>query len=183
MKKLFAILLTVIMVCSLSVPGWAAEATTEVTEFTWDEVKDAAPEVEPDARFVQIANWNLCMWLPRAFTEQELTEEDIEWGAVSFLTTEDGEATIEIETEDNVEGDGLDVWRDAFVNIGYEDAEIVVINGIQALMYSDEANDLLNVFFPLIDSGKMLHFTFWPYTDEDFQSVIYMMVSSLQEME
>ncbi len=191
MKKLIAVLLTIVMVCSLSVSAWAApqkvsaKTSTEadVTEFNWEEVEDAAPDVDPDAAFFQVGDWNLKMWIPSVFTEQELTDEDIADGILSFMATEDGEAGVMITISDNEGGDGLDAWRDALVDLGCEDAEIIVINGIEALAYSDEDSDTMNVIFLLLDSEEVLQFTFWPWSDEDFQAVVYIMISSLQAME
>ena len=179
MKKLIAILMTIAMLCSVSVSAFAA-TTTEVEEITWADVADTAAEVDPDAAFVQIADWNLCMWLPSIFSEQELTDEDIENGYISYLTLEDESAAVAI-TMEAVECD-LETLQEGALEAGIEEAEVLMINGIKMLVYTDEENDIINAVCQDEDDVE-LWFTFWPASDEGFEAVAYLMIASLQPIE
>ena len=177
MNKLLTILMTLVLLCTLSCLGTAEETTT----FTWDEVANEVDNIDPDAKIVQIADWNLCMWLPSAFSEDELTQEDIDYGYISRLIDAQQTSMVAITIDESLQA-SLDDWLKAFVDSGYTDAEIVVINGIQALMYTDSKNDTINVMYLLVDSDQVLLFSFYPYSDENFKAIIYYMVSSLQEL-
>jgi len=63
---------------------------------------------------------------------------------------------------------------------GVDDAEIVVINGIKAVMAGDEENDCMVIDYPMED-GSVLEFSFCPASDEDFAQVALLMASSIQE--
>lgn len=180
MKKFIAIFLTVVVLCSAVL---CVSAQEEMEVITWDSFSEQAAEVDPDAGFYQIGDLNLKMWIPSVFSEQELTEEDYADGYLSVLTTADESAEIIFTVEDTEGVNDLEIWMEAFKELGYEDTEIGVINGIQALTYSDSERDTGNVCYLLLDSDQIMQITFWPISDEGFASVAYLMISSIQAME
>ena len=180
MKKLIAILMTVALLCSLSVSAMAA-TTTEMAELVWEDFAETAEAVDADAGFYQIADWDLYMWIPSIFAEQELTEEDIEYGYISYLTPEDESAAVAIIVDDD-QGMSLEEWEQALNDAGYE-TEIGAINGIKALVYEDPEADTLHVLYILLDSDQTMEFIFWPMSDEGFAGVASIMIASLQSEE
>lgn len=149
---------------------------------SWEDVKDSAAEVDPNGQFAQIGDWNFCMWLPSVFTPYELTQEQVDSGISAILGTPDGSGLISITETAGTEAT-LEEWRDALISIGCEDAEIAVVNGIRAVLYSDKETDSLNVMYCVEDSGETMQFTFSPISNEGYAAVATLMVSSLQAIE
>ena len=177
MKKLIAILLALTMLSAFAVSAFAETETK--AELKWADAEEAALKADPDAGFYQIGDLDLYMWIPSIYLEVELTEEDVKEGYVSVLSTEDEEAMVIIAT---IEGEGitLEEFYQTAIEEGYEDAEIGVINGIEALMYSDEEEDAANVICYLKDSGNFLQISFYPFSDETYGGLASLMIHSLQ---
>lgn len=176
MKKLFALILTVAML--LSFAAFAEEAES----INWADVEATAAEIDADAKMCQIADYNLQMWIPSAFTETELSEENVANGYISILQTADEAGAILILKDEGVDAD-LEAWCQGFIESGYEDAEIEVINGIQAITYTDTENDTLNVMYKINDSTEVLQFTFAPASDEGMAAIAMFCAASIQPIE
>ena len=144
----------------------------------WETVKDTAAQVDKDAKLVKIADTGLAMWVPSALVEGELTEEDVKNGYIAYLSTLDESDSVGIYTwGENMDLVGLVKY---YAGNGVDDAEIVMINGIKAVMSSDEENDCMLVDYPMED-GSVLEFSFCPASDEDFAQFALLMASSIQE--
>ena len=179
MKKLLAILLVLAMLSALSVSAAAATATAE-NVLTWTDFEEDVKATGIDADFVQIGDLNLMMWLPSVFSEQELTDEDVQNGYLSYLTTDDESAVIAIMSVDLDES--LEEWEQELPDYGVTDAEMGIVNGYRALVYSTPEDDTMCIDFE-VESGEILEFTFYPMSDEDFQAVAAIMMTSLQPIE
>ena len=73
MKKLLAILLTLAVLCSVSVTALAAD--TDVQTFVYTDVAEDLAEIDEDGAFHQVGNY--VIWLPSFFEEKELSEERV----------------------------------------------------------------------------------------------------------
>lgn len=175
MKKLIALMMSIAMLLTMSCAALA-------DEINWTDYESAAAEIDPDGALMQVADYNLVMWVPSIFSEQELTEENIADGYISVLSTADESASIIIMKDEGVEAD-LETWCQGFIEAGYNDAEIDVINGVQALTYSDSESDMACVLYKIEDSNEVLQFSFMPMSDEGFAAVAFCMAASLQPME
>ena len=178
MKKLLAILLVLAMLSALSVSAAAATATAE-NVLTWTDFEEDVKATGIDADFVQIGDLNLMMWLPSVFSEQELTDEDVQNGYLSYLTTDDGSAVIAIMSVDL--GESLEEWEQELPDYGVTDAEMGIVNGFQALMYSVPEDDTMCLDFET-ESGEVLEFTFYPMSDEGYQTIAAIIMASIQPM-
>lgn len=178
MKKLIAVFLAIAMLCALSVSAAAATETENVLNWADVEADVEASGIAGD--FFQIGDNNLMMWLPSVFSEEELTEEDIENGYLSYLTTSDGSAVIAIMSVDI--GESLEDWEEELPDYGVTDAEMGVINGYKALMYSTPEDDTMCVDFET-EGGEIIEFTFYPMSDEDFSGLAFLITMSLQPIE
>ena len=144
----------------------------------WETVKDVAAQVDKDGKLVKIADTGLAMWVPSVMVEGELTEEDVNNGSICYLAPVDDSASVNIFTwGENMDLVGLVKY---YAGNGVDDAEIVVINGIKAVMAGDEENDCMVIDYPMED-GSVLEFSFCPASDEDFAQVALLMASSIQE--
>ena len=178
MKKLVAVLMAIAMLCALSVSA-AAETTTE-NVLNWTDVEEDVKAAGLEGDFVQIGDNNLKMWLPSAFSESELTDEDIENGYIAYLVTDNESEVIAIMSVNL--GESLEEWEEELPDYGITDAEMGVINGYKALMYSTPENDTMCVDFETED-GEILEFTFYPMSDEDFSGLAFLITMSLQPLE
>ncbi|MBQ5787595.1 MAG: hypothetical protein IIW12_05270 [Oscillospiraceae bacterium] len=144
----------------------------------WETVKDAAAQVDKDGKLVKIADTGLAMWVPSVMVEGELTEEDVNNGSICYLAPVDDSASVNIFTW----GEDMDLVGlvKYYAGNGVDDAEIVVINGIKAVMAGDEENDCIVIDYPM-ENGSVLEFSFCPASDEDFAQVALLMASSIQE--
>ena len=180
MKKLLAILMVLAMLFALSVSAAAATATTAENVLNWTDYEADVNATGIDADFVQIGDLNLMMWLPSVFSEAELTDEDIQNGYVSYLVTDDESAVIAIMSRDL--GMSLEEWEQELPDYGVTDAEMGIVNGYRALVYSTPEDDTMCIDFE-VESGEILEFTFYPMSDEDFQAVASIIIASLQPIE
>lgn len=178
MKKAFTILMAAVMLFVLSASAFAAATTENV--LNWTDVEADVEKAGMDAGFVQIGDMNLKMWLPSVFKEEELTEEDIENGYIAYLVTKDNAEIISIMSVDI--GASLEAWEKELPDYGVTDAEMGIINGFKALIYSVPEDDTMCVDFEA-DSGEILEFTFYPMSDEEFASVASLITMSLQSIE
>ena len=116
--------------------------------------------------------------VPSVLLDVELTEEDVKNGSICYLAPLDDSASVNIFTwGENLDLAGLLKY---YADNGIKDAEIVVINGIKAVMAGDEANDCMIIDYPM-DNGSALEFSFCPASDKDFAQVALLMASSIQE--
>ncbi len=99
-------------------------------------------------------------------------------GSICYLAPVDDSASVNIFTW----GEDMDLVGlvKYYAGNGVEDAEIVMINGIKAVMAGDEENDCIVIDYPM-DNGSVLEFSFCPASDEDFAQVALLMASSIQE--
>ncbi len=173
MKKLIALMLTFIMVCSLSVSAWAipkkigteTAAETEETAYNWDDIKDAVEA--DDGRFYTFDEIALKIWIPEDLEECELTDEDREAGFIAYFADDDEEEVISAVLAD-VGVESLEDWMSELKDeYGITDCDTVTVNGYDAVIYSDEEEDCFCLDF-VTESGKLLEFTFFPYSDDDF---------------
>ncbi len=82
----------------------------------------------------------------------------------------------------NVEGMTLDGVLEEAVAQGMVDPEIVIINGLSAVSYKDEANNAGCVV--LVDTNcNVITFTLMPIEDEDAELALGLIMSSLMPMD
>ena len=174
MKKLLAILLTLAVMCSFGVSALAAD--TETTTFTWEAVQKDAAEVDKDGQFAQIGTFGI--WIPSIYTAADLTEERIEQGYLANLVTKDLSSAVMAFTDTADGWSNLDDLAKQYNEAGME-AEVVNVNGLPALLFTNAESDTINVSF-LESDDTTVTFSFYPYSDENVAALSYLMISSIQ---
>ena len=159
MKKLLAILLTLAVMCSFGVSALAAD--TETTTFTWEAVQKDAAEVDKDGQFAQIGTFGI--WIPSIYTAADLTEERIEQGYLANLVTKDLSSAVMAFTDTADGWSNLDDLAKQYNEAGME-AEVVNVNGLPALLFTNAEADTINVSF-LESDDTTVTFSFYPYSD------------------
>ena len=174
--------LTSIMAASIQKEGLTPPPTRppvekEITSLRWKEVREKAAEVDPDGKLIQIGDLNLCLWVPSIFDAYRASEE--KKGQVACFTTPDSEMTVAVTT---VYGAGItmEMWQDALIKGGYTDAAVITVNGIQAVTYSDTANDTMNMICEMDGSMDVMQLTFSPASNKAFSTLSALMIASIQ---
>ena len=178
MKKLL-VMLTLLCVALLP---FAVMAETATETITWDEV--GAPMAEAagiEGDFYAMEELNLAIWLPDELNEVEITEEDAAEGILSVLTDEEGSCALII-TCVNQEGITLEELLASAIEDGMKEPELVNINGLDALCYTDAENNAGCIALVYTD-GDVVIFSFTPIDVEGADVIFGLIMSSLMPLE
>ena len=185
MKKLFALILAALMVL-----GCAAVASAEqeqTLELNWEEYA-AEIEASEEAKatlagdFVTMEEIALKLYIPAAFEQVELTDEDREAGYIAYFAMGE-DAGIGIQYVD-AGGMSLEEYAQVLTEeYGYECTNAVV-NGLPALGYSFTEDDRETAVLAFAtEKGYILEISFAPTNDEGFSAVATVLMASVQAAE
>ena len=176
MKKFLLIMAAVLLLTASAV---CAQETATVTEVNWSDIEQTVLENDLGGGFYSVGELGIKMWIPDVLTETELSEEDIENGYLSYLTTQEEDAVAAI-TATDLDGVSLKDYAKLLEGEdGVKEIEYVLLNGIEAVSYDMPENDTMTVSFGT-DTGYIVEFTFWPMSDEGFAAVAALMAASIQ---
>ena len=176
MKKALFVVFAVLM---LSFAAVSAQETQTVTEVNWSDLEPTLGELLNEGEFYSVSDLGLQMWIPSVLTEQELTDEEIESGDISYLTDEENTVGVNISYMD-MEGATLDDMVAYFSQAeGYADVEKVILNGLEAISLTDTENETMLVGL-MTEKGYLIQFMFYPTSNEDFKQVASVMAASIQ---
>ena len=184
MKKLFALILAALMVL-----GCAAVASAEqeqTMELNWE---NFAGEIEASEEakaalsgdFVTMEEIALKLYIPAAFEQVELTDEDREAGYIAYFAMgEDMGIGIQY-----VDADGMSL--EEYAQLLTEDSiecTNAVVNGLPALAYSFTEDDRETAVLAFsTEMGYILEIAFAPTNDEGFGAVATVLMASVQAAE
>jgi len=152
MKKLFALVLTVCMLC-----GCAAMADNTIT---WEEV---APTVEAGGvtgdwyTFSQIA---VQLFIPTGLNPAQVDDANY----IGYFQSEDGTSAVAV-LYVNVEGMDLDTYISKLPEVGAENIEAGTVNGLPCATYELPANGTMNIAFTT-EAGYILEVVVGPVKDD-----------------
>ena len=177
MKNYVFVVLAVLL---LTFSAVFAQETETVQEINWEDIAPALEESGLEGEFCAVSDFGIAMWVPVQLHEVELTEEDVENGYISYLTTDDEDVAVAIICADG-EGMTLEDYM-AYLESTEDvsDVEYGLVNGIEAVSYDYDGN--MNMAF-ITDAGYILEFTFGPMSDEGFATVASIMAASIQTVE
>ena len=185
MKKLFALILAALMGLGCTAVASAEQAQT--LELNWEnfagEIK-ASEEAKAalSGDFVTMEEIALKIYIPAAFNQAELTDEDREAGYIAYFTMGEDKG-VGIQYVD-VGGMSLEEYAQRLTEeYGYECMDAVV-NGLPALAYSFTENDReTSVLAFSTEKGYILEIAFAPTNDEGFAAVAAVLMASVQAAE
>ena len=185
MKKLFALILAALMVLGCAAVASAEQAQT--LQLNWEEYA-AEIEASEEAKaalagdFVTMEEIALKLYIPAAFEQVELTDEDREAGYIAYFTMGEDKG-VGIQYVD-VGGMSLEEYAQRLTEeYGYECMDAVV-NGLPALAYSFTENDReTSVLAFSTEKGYILEIAFAPTNDEGFAAVAAVLMASVQAAE
>lgn len=184
MKKLFALILAALMVLGCVAVASAEQAQT--LQLNWEEYA-AEIEASEEAKatlagdFVTMEEIALKLYIPAAFEQVELTDEDREAGYIAYFAMgEDMGIGIQY-----VDADGMSL--EEYAQLLTEDSiecTNAVVNGLPALAYSFTEDDReTSVLAFSTEKGYILEIAFAPTNDEGFAAVAAVLMASVQAAE
>ncbi len=172
MKKLFALLLALGMLCSFAM---AEEA--EVLELSWDSVSD---ETKAVGSLYQIAIpdvGTLIYWMHQDMAPVDVNLVEAEIPPVAAFAAND-EYTASVYVLVCTE-EGQEAYL-ATRGVTEENLKVVVTNGIKAISFEQEEDDV-DTLFILIGDNMIIEYDFTPLNgDEDWDAVKATIVASIQ---
>ena len=195
MKKLFALILAALMVLGCTAVASAEQEQTPVAsaeqaqtlELNWE---NFAGEIEASEEakaalsgdFVTMEEIALKLYIPAAFEQVELTDEDREAGYIAYFAMGE-DMGVGIQYVD-AGGMSLEEYAKALTEeYGFECMDAVV-NGLPALAYSFTENDReTSVLAFSTEMGYILEIAFAPTNDEGFAAVAAVLMASVQAAE
>ena len=184
MKKLFALILAVLMVLGCVAVASAEQAQT--LQLNWEEYA-AEIEASEEAKatlagdFVTMEEIALKLYIPAAFEQVELTDEDREAGYIAYFAMGE-DMGIGIQYVD-ADGMSLEEYAQRLTEDGIECTNAVV-NGLPALAYSFTENDRETAVLAFsTEKGYILEISFVPANDKGFAAVATVVMASVQAAE
>ena len=169
MKKLFALILSLCLLCSA--------AALADNSLTWDSVAEAASSV--DGEFKTFDEVAVKIWIPAVMQEFELTDGDRENGYIGYYVSEDESCEIGVVYVD-ADYATLEDYQAYLLENGVSEVEAGTVNGLPCISY--ESDDTGTLAFTTQD-GHILEISATPMSDNGFSSVIAIVMSSIQAAE
>ena len=184
MKKLFALILAALMVLGCVAVASAEQAQT--LQLNWEEYA-AEIEASEEAKatlagdFVTMEEIALKLYIPAAFEQVELTDEDREAGYIAYFAMGE-DMGIGIQYVD-ADGMSLEEYAQRLTEDGIECTNAVV-NGLPALAYSFTEDDRETAVLAFsTEKGYILEISFVPANDKGFAAVATVVMASVQAAE
>ena len=174
MKKLFALVLSLCLLCSI------AMAETAAKELNWADVEAKAAELGGD--FAEFESVGYKMYIPAGFQAVEVPEEAQAAGVAAIVSN--GTLTFSI-TVNSLEGMTGEAYIATLQENGATDIEPGLINGIEAISYEYTAENGIktaNVAIATADNITLITFTFAPIDDAQLQEELPVIVASIQSL-
>ncbi len=172
MKKLFALMLALCLLCSV--------AMAEENALVWNDEVDAAAS-QFGGQFYTFKNISVKFWIPDILQQVELSEEDIEEGTIAYFQAADESAAVCFQYVD-MNGTSLEDYAATLVENGVDEESIEpgTVNGISCLSYEYNGNGVLAFATQM---GYILEVAAGPMDDEGFQQLASVIFCSIQAAE
>jgi len=156
-------------------PTEAAESTTLV----WENYEADVREIDPDGRFVSLDDAGVKLWVTSLLEQDELTDEDVEYGYIAYFSDAKGEIGMGVCWWD-YEGITLEEYTDLIrEDKDFTNPYYCKINGMDSINYMDAAQEYVYVDF-VSEEGYVLDFCIWPASDTGYYSLAQFMIASVQ---
>lgn len=175
MKKLFAL---VLMLCLLCTAAIAEDAST----MNWTDIEPTLAAQGLTGEFVVFDQLGLKVWLPEGLNAVEVSEADAAAGRLALFTDAENTAYLAVDAM-NVEGMTLDqYYENAKATEGLSDVEMVTVNDLNAVVYKSESANFWSA--SLVDTNSnIINFVMGPASEDGSQIVFSVILASLQPAE
>ena len=174
MKKLFALVLSLCLLCSIAM----AESTSPTVN--WSDFEDKAVEIGGVLYGFSEVGIDYMMFVPDGFEAVEVPADVAEAGVLAILSN--GTLTFSV-SKYSIEGMSRDDFLESLNVAKATEIEAGILNGIECFSYILTTADGLmttNVAFPTDDAKEMITFTFAPSDNQDMQEVLQVVGASIQ---
>ena len=172
MKKLFALLLALGLLCSFAM---AEEA--EIVELSWASISDETKALGSLQQIEIPDTVKIVYWVPQNMDAVDVSAIGVDGLAAAFATADEAYTISVYAYSIN--------WQEYLVNAGAteENARMIVTNSIDAISFENEADGIDMVIIPVKDDITVI-FAFTPLNgDEDWDATKGVIVSSIQAAE
>ena len=173
MKKLFALLTVLCLLCSCCV------FADEVVEISWEDVEEAAANYPGSIQNLGV--YSMGLYVPDSFQAVEITEEQKAAGIFFILQNEAGYRVVG--TYQSLGDNNVEYLIDELQKAGATGIAEISINELPAIEYDLQTADGVQssslVYFNANDN-TFLTISFAPTDNEDFQEVAKIIVASIQ---
>ena len=172
MKKLFALVLMLCMLCTAAV-------AENASEMNWTDVEPTLTEQGLTGDFAVLDQLGLKVWLPEGLNAVEVSEADAAAGRLALFTDADQTAYLAVDAM-NVEGMTIDqYYENAKATEGLSDVEMITVNGLNAVVYKSETMNFWSA--SLVDTNSnIINFVMGPASEEGSKLVFSIILASLQ---
>lgn len=172
MKKLFALVLALCMLC-----GCAAMAENDIS---WDDVAPLLAESDVTGDFYTFDDIDIAIFVPTGMVSAELPDDSY----IGYFTDEEdsGDAIAVI----YVDADGMDLETYAAAladpEVGATEIEMGTVNGLECVTYEVPANGTINVAFAT-EAGYILEVVCGPVDSDEEKIAAGFIMASIQPAE
>lgn len=171
MKKVLAIVLMLMFVCSLAF----AEGTPALS---WSDFEPALEAGGVTGQFYNFDEIAIKIWMPEGLNPVELTDEDKENGYIGYFQPDDASAAVAVMYV-NMEGMSLEDYAAQLPDCGATEVEMGTVNGLPCVSYKLAEQDTVSVAFAT-EAGYILEVTCSPASEENADLVWGAVISSIQ---
>ncbi len=168
MKKLFALMLTLCLVC-----GCSALADNDIT---WDQVEPILEESGVTGEFYTFEEIAVAIFIPDGMEPAEVDDENY----IAYFTSEDGDAVAVMYVD--VDGMDLETYAAQLAGYGATGIETGTVNGLPCVSYEVPENETLNVAFTT-QAGYILEVICGPVTTDEAKTGASFILASIQSVE
>ena len=165
MKKLFALLLTLCLLCGCS-------ALAENT-ISWEEVAPTLEESGISGQFYTFEEIAVAVFIPEGMSPAELPDDSY----IGYFASEDGDGVAVMYV--NAEGMDLDAYAAALPEVGATEIETGTVNGLPCVTYEVPENSTINIAFAT-EAGYLLEVVCGPITDDSSKLGASVILASIQ---
>ena len=178
MKKLFALVLALCLLCSLAMAE--TETETTVATISWSDYEDKAVEIGGKLQGFSEFGIDYMMFVPDGFDFVEVPADAAEAGVLAILSN--GTLTFSV-SKYSVEGMSRDEFIESLNQAKAFQIDVGIINDIECFTYNLTTPDGImtaNVAFPTADAKEMITFTLAPADNEEMLDVLQVAAYSIQ---
>lgn len=164
-----------------STASQAESVVAETVEMSWKDIKsdDSYEELIDEGNFETFDTIGVMMWIPESLDKVELTEDDLKAGFVGYFENVDDKRAVGV-TLSKVDSKTTKSLSKLLASIkGVSDVGSAKVNGFPAVTYKMKERDTTVISF-LTEQGRCMEFAFSPASDEDFATLIRVMMASIQ---
>ncbi len=180
MKTIYVVLLAL---CLFVLPVMA-QTQDNPQVISWADLEESFAETGYNYDFWNIPRLGISMMIPAGLEQTELSQENIDNGFVEIFATEDQSVAVLLSLRDLGCETLADVEQLVVENI--ENAQILGyyrINGLDALMFLNPANEDLTVAIGMTDPGYYIQASIKPITNEEINKLSGFIFGSIMPLE